>query len=128
MGDVYKSVIQKSEGPYREFLPRNFGYGIGMTVKEELLCFNSENTQKVEAGMCFNIRVSLSGFNKEGGSAAQNCLLIADTILVLDLGAEILTRGITRVYGDISYFLDDLDEEETAAIEEDKKVKYKQVK
>jgi len=94
-----------------------------MTLKEDLLCFNAENTQKIEAGMCFHVRVSLSGFNKEVGSAAQNCLLIADTLLVLDLGAEILTRGVTWAYNDISYFLDDLDEEETAAIEDDKNTK-----
>jgi len=48
--------------------------------------------------------------------------LIADTFLVLDQGAEILTRGVTRAYGDISYFLDEADEDETAAIEVDKSV------
>lgn len=48
--------------------------------------------------------------------------MIADTFLVLDQGAEILTRGVTRAYGDISYFLDEADEDETAAIEVDKSV------
>lgn len=43
-------------------------------------------------------------------------MLISDTLLVLEQGAEVLTRGVSRSYPDISYFLDD-DEEETAAPE-----------
>jgi hypothetical protein len=39
---------------------------------------------------------------------------------VLDPGAEVLTRAVSRAYPDISYFLDD-EEEETAPIETDKK-------
>ena len=78
--------------------------------------------------MCFHVRVSLSGFNKEAASAAQNCLLIADTLLVLEQGAEILTRGVTRAYGDISYFLDEADEEETAAVDDEKQAKEKKTK
>ena len=39
-----------------------------------------------------------------------------------------MTRGVTRAYGDISYFLDEADEEETAAVENDKQIKEKKVK
>lgn len=38
-------------------------------------------------------------------------MFIADTLLVLDQGAEVLTRGISRAYPDISYFLDEETEE-----------------
>ena len=62
--------------------------------------------------MCFNVRVSLTGFNADG-IMAKNCLLISDTLLVLAEGAEVLTRGITRAYGDISYFLEDEEEATT---------------
>ena len=44
---------------------------------------------------------------------AKNCLLISDTLLVLAEGAEVLTRGITRAYGDISYYLEDEEEATT---------------
>ncbi len=111
-GDVYKSVMEKSENPMKKFLPKSFGYGIGMTVKEELIAIKSDNTKEVKAGMCFNVRVSLTGFNADG-IMAKNCLLISDTLLVLAEGAEVLTRGITRAYGDISYFLEDEEEATT---------------
>ncbi len=44
-------------------MPKHFGYGIGMTIKEDLLQFNTDNKMKIEAGMCFHIRVSLTNFN-----------------------------------------------------------------
>ncbi len=111
-GDVYKLVMEKCENPLKKFLPKSFGYGIGMTVKEELIALKSENTKEVKAGMCFNVRVSLTGFNGDN-IMAKNCLLISDTLLVLAEGAEVLTRGITRAYGDISYFLEDEEEATT---------------
>ena len=49
--------------------------------------------------------------------------MISDTLLVLEQGAEVLTRGISRAYPDISYFLDEGEEEPTAAVEESKPVK-----
>jgi len=36
-------------------------------------------------------------------------VFIAETLLVLEQGAEVLTRGVSRIYQDISYYLDDDD-------------------
>ena len=36
-----------------------------MTIKEDMLCIKQDNNRKVETGMCFNIRVSLTDFNQE---------------------------------------------------------------
>ena len=38
------------------------GYGIGMQTKEEQLTIKSENHRVVEAGMAFNIRLTLTNF------------------------------------------------------------------
>ena len=40
--------------------------------------------------------------------------MLADTLIVLKEGAEVLTRAVTRSYGEISYFLDDEVEEKKA--------------
>lgn len=61
-GDVYKSVLEKCESPFKQYLPKSFGYGIGMTIKEDLLAIKSDNTKEIQVGMCFNIRVCLNGF------------------------------------------------------------------
>lgn len=62
--------------------------------------------------MVLNVRLSLTNFAKLNDAPTQrNCLLLADTLIVLKEGAEVLTRSVTRSYGEISYFLDDeLDE------------------
>jgi nucleosome binding factor SPN SPT16 subunit len=45
-------------------------------------------------------------------------LLVADTLLVLTEGAETLTRGVTRAYGDISYFLEEEDATKASVVKE----------
>lgn len=59
--------------------------------------------------MIFNIRLSLAEFDKLK-RPERNCILISDTILVLESGPEVITKGISKLYGDISYFLEDEDE------------------
>ena len=67
--------------------------------------------------MVFNVRLSMANFDKRPN---RNCLLIADTILVLDkLPVDVLTKGNPKAYADISYSIDendeDIPEEEKAA-------------
>jgi nucleosome binding factor SPN SPT16 subunit len=67
---LVKSVHNKfKDEELVKYLPKNFGYGIGMTIKEEMLCLKSDNKRIIEAGMCFNVRVSLVDF-QEGKPAA----------------------------------------------------------
>ena len=71
-----------------------------------------DNTKVIEAGMAFNIRLTLTNFvtdKKDAGKDTniRNCLLIADTILVTATGAETLTQGVSRSFNDVSYNLED---------------------
>ena len=124
LGDVYSSVHKKfADSEFVKLLPKNFGYGVGMTTKEESLAIKKDNPKTIEKGMCFNLRLSLTDFNTgKNVTAAQNFVMISDTMLVLEHGAEILTRGISRAYHDISYFLDDEEpgEDEPTAATKDK--------
>ena len=97
-------------------LQKVLGYGIGMNFKEELLAIKEDNHRVIQTGMVFNIRLSLTNFAKQPDTPTQrNCLLLADTLIVLKEGAEVLTRSVTRSYGEISYFLDDEVEENPKA-------------
>ena len=89
-------------------LQKILGYGIGMNFKEELLAIKEDNERVIQTGMVFNVRLSLTNFAKATDApTTRNCLLLADTLVVLKEGAEVLTRSVTRSYGEISYFLDD---------------------
>lgn len=89
-----------------------------MNFKEELLAIKEDNERLIETGMVFNVRLSLTNFSKNAEtSTARNCLVLADTLIVLKEGAEVLTRAVTRTYGEISYFLDDEPEDKNAVIE-----------
>ena len=92
------------------------GYGIGMNLKEEMLAIKEDNHRVIQSGMVFNVRLSLTNFAKNSEAPTiRNCLILADTLIVLKEGAEVLTRSVTRSYGEISYFLDDEVDEHAAA-------------
>ena len=90
-----------------KFLPKVLGYGIGIHLKEDSLARKAENTRKIEPGMVFNLRISLANHDTRQN---RNCLLIADTIQVNSQNIEVLTKGIPKAYADISYSIDDNDE------------------
>lgn len=95
-------------------LPKCFGFGIGMNFKEEFLSIREDSRRVIEIGMVFNIRLTLTNFaslNQEGKIplAQENCILLADSLLVLKEGVEILTRSVPRGYSEVSYFLDEED-------------------
>jgi nucleosome binding factor SPN SPT16 subunit len=71
--------------------------------------------------MVFNLRLSMANFDNR---PTRNCLLIADTILIKEASdttpaIEIMTKTIPKAYADISYSIDenddDLPEEEKSA-------------
>lgn len=110
--DAGKQMINFTRG-----LQKVMGYGIGMNFKEELLAIKEDNQRIIQSGMVFNVRLSLTNFAKQNDAPTQrNCLLLADTLIVLKDGAEVLTRSVTRSYGEISYFLDDEVEENKATV------------
>jgi nucleosome binding factor SPN SPT16 subunit len=51
------------EGDLVDFLPKTLGYGIGLKPKEEVLAIKEDNHKEIEAGMIFNIRLSLANFD-----------------------------------------------------------------
>ncbi len=63
--------------------------------------------------MVFNLRLSMANFDNR---PTRNCLLVADTILMKEItettpAFEILTKSIPKAYADISYSIDENDDE-----------------
>ena len=58
--------------------------------------------------MVFNVRLSLANFDNR---PKRNCLLIADTVLLNGENVEILSKSIPKDYADISYSIDENDDE-----------------
>lgn len=105
----YALTLENSD--LAKFLPKTLGYGIGLKPKEELLAIKDDNSKLIEPGMIFNVRLSLANFSAKK-IPERNCLQIADTILIVSEGpAEVLTRAISKAFNDISYTLNDSDDE-----------------
>ena len=69
---------------------------------------NEANKTVIQEGMTFHIRITLSGVHPE---AARSVVAIGDTIIVRDSGNTNLTMGIPRKYSEISYSLEESEEE-----------------
>jgi len=104
-----KSFIQEKDAHLAEKLHSNFGFGIGCSIKEENLMINETNENLVLANMSFHVRVTMTDVDPK---PARSAIAIGETILINSEGHPvILTSGIQRKFGEISYTLD-LEEEE----------------
>ena len=88
----------------------NFGFGIGFAFREDLQLISSSNEMIIKPGMVFHARITLSGVHNE---AARSVIAIGDTVMIAEDGSVTnLTAGIQKKYSEISYSLDDDEEEE----------------
>ena len=89
----------------------NFGFGIGSSHKEELLSISATNTKtKVQGGMVFHVRITFKDVEKEKNKSA---IAIGDTVVVNGDGTpQLLTGSIPRKYQQISYKLEDEDDQD----------------
>eukprot|EP00026_Physarum_polycephalum_P000558 Phypoly_transcript_00559.p1 GENE.Phypoly_transcript_00559~~Phypoly_transcript_00559.p1 ORF type:complete len:1075 (-),score=176.29 Phypoly_transcript_00559:1265-4462(-) len=95
------------------------GYGIGIEFQETYLMLSSKNTRTIKPGMAFNIMVGFQNLElKEEPKDPKNkvySMLLADTVIVSETGeAEVLTNSVSKRFGDVSYFIEELDNEEKA--------------
>ena len=116
ISEAYKSVHdfaskQGEQAGLAKFLPKTLGYGIGLQPKEELLAIKADNHKVIEVGNMFTVRLSLANFDREN-RPTRNCLQIADTVLVTADGCEVMTKGNSRDFNDISYTIDEDEEVE----------------
>ena len=99
-------------------LHSNFGFGIGFEYMEQNLMINDGNSTEIEDGMTFHVRIGLSGVMPEANRAV---VAIGETVLIKESGNVNLTSGIARKYGDISYSLEESEEEQPKKAPEPRK-------
>lgn len=130
--DAAVAALEASEAPHlAKMLPKVVGGGVGLEVRESALALSSSSTTKVEPGMCFVVRLGVTGLTRDDppeGKAAAYALLVCDTVAVplssgskeggeekedkdgadaaASLPAEVLTASASRAWGDVAYELD----------------------
>ena len=111
--------IKEKNGSLASKVHSNFGFGIGSKYKEEELSISSANIKtKVEPGMVFHVRIT---FRDVEPKKSKGPIAIGDTVLVdKDGQAMFLTGGIPRKYAQISYTLDDPEDEKDDESQEGK--------
>lgn len=74
-------------------LHKELGWGIGYEIREKRLVLDEKNKHKFHAGQVFCLRLGLENLECKGvkGGSQKYALVIADTLLVTETGAEILT-------------------------------------
>ncbi len=101
---------------------KNIGFGIGLEFRDTTLFLNSTATLTLQTGMAFNLSVGFTDLKpsppEDGQPAMPNfSVLVSDTYLIGESGAECLTKDCLKAYEDISFTPQD---EEEAAAEEAK--------
>jgi len=117
-------------------LPKTLGFGVGLDFRDTNLLLNTKNTVPFRAGMVFSLAVSFSGL-KLGEGARAGCnsksaikdlseygLMIADTVVITDKGADVMTK-FGKALTDISYTINDDDDDEESADGDDARLAKK---
>ena len=105
--DVYlstKEFIKQKDPKLAEKIHKNFGFGIGCEIKENMLEISATNETKIEAGMVFHTRIT---FNDGDIQVA-----IGDSVHVTNEELEQLTENVPREYARISFTLEEDEDEE----------------
>ena len=113
---VVELIISK-DASLKDCLPENFGFGIGLENNNNSLVINKSNEKKFQAGMSFNLIISLSNLQNEKGN--YYCLQIGDTVALKASNVkENYTADVSKVLSDIYYNMDEEEEEQKNGKEE----------
>jgi len=95
-------------------MPKSLGFGIGIFLKENTLNIVENSDKIVEAGNMFLIDLTFTAIKYEAKKGAQKTfgVQLIDTVLVEEKGQEVLTASVSKVLADISYSLDDDEEDQ----------------
>ncbi|KRW98162.1 Peptidase M24, structural domain [Pseudocohnilembus persalinus] len=113
ISDIHKQIVDylKDHIPQipQSSYPSNFGQGIGLLFKENLITI-SENCERItQPGMVLNINTGFSGLKAGNKNYA---ILIQDTIILTKQESFSITTQISSDLDDISYSIDDQSDEE----------------
>eukprot|EP00967_Tisochrysis_lutea_P071043 scaffold94102_cov31-Tisochrysis_lutea.AAC.3 len=114
--DAVKShLVNKAQG-LETHLTRDCGFALGLEFREPTLLLNAKCEARVRPGMVFNVAVGLDNLEIQSlkdPKSKKYALFIADTVLITDSGAEVLTHRAPKAWKDVSYYLNDDEEKDT---------------
>lgn len=116
--DAYLAAVSVVENEGAEFAPhltKSAGTGIGLEFRESSLSLNGKNDRILKTGMIFNVSLGFQNLLKETNNPkVQNfSLLLADTVIIGETAAEVVTSTCSKAWKDVAYsFNDDGEEEE----------------
>ena len=112
LSEVYNSTLAfiKAKNPsLGDKVHTNFGFGIGSKYKEDELSISQANSSTlVENGMVFHLRIT---FRDVENPKSKGPIALGDTVIVSEGGTELITGQIARKWSNVSYTLDEEDED-----------------
>jgi nucleosome binding factor SPN SPT16 subunit len=103
-------VKERDEEWLKKHLGKNFGYGIGFQPQENSLEITPHNHTVLEENMVLYIRLYFKDLEYREKSGFG--IIIGDTIVLTQTKPRNLTKGIRKNYEDISYVIDDNEDED----------------
>eukprot|EP01117_Protostelium_nocturnum_P003300 TRINITY_DN1426_c0_g1_i2.p1 TRINITY_DN1426_c0_g1~~TRINITY_DN1426_c0_g1_i2.p1 ORF type:complete len:1012 (-),score=450.37 TRINITY_DN1426_c0_g1_i2:224-3259(-) len=119
LNEIYNAAvekIQKDNADLVEHFGRTVGHGIGLEFQESNLNISAKNELKVEVGMVFNVSVAFNNLSTTSDDPKKRkySLVVSDTVVVKEDVNEVLTEKCSKLYGEVSYFLETEQQEEKA--------------
>lgn len=119
--DVYEAAqgyLNKKNASLIAYLPKSFGFAIGIEFRDPTLVLNAANSSKFVEDMVFNLSVGfhnvpLTGEDKAGSTSSAIkklnvfSLLLGDTVRIMKEGAPDILTKFSKEYSDISYNISD---------------------
>ncbi|XP_071723196.1 FACT complex subunit SPT16-like [Rutidosis leptorrhynchoides] len=113
----YEAALSVFQSDAPEFIPnltKSAGSGIGIEFRESGLNLNSKNDHVLKPNMIFNVSLGLHNLQNQTNKPRNQIfsLLLADTVIVTEKGAEVCTSKSSKAVKDVAYQFNDDDEEE----------------
>jgi nucleosome binding factor SPN SPT16 subunit len=118
VAETANSFIRQRCPHLLKFLPKNFGFGLGLDFRESSLIMNAKNQRKFAQNMVFNLAIGfhdleLTDMQKADAQGSirklsKYSMLIADTVLIQsgDEPPDIVTKHSVE-WKDVSYFINE---------------------
>ncbi|XXG78501.1 hypothetical protein AAC387_Pa08g2436 [Persea americana] len=109
------AVVERDAPEFASHLTKSAGTGIGLEFRESSFSLNARNEQILKAGMVFNVSLGFQNLHAETNNpmTEKYSLLIADTVIINEKAAEVVTSISSKAVKDVAYsFNEDDDEEE----------------
>ncbi|XP_058091980.1 FACT complex subunit SPT16-like [Magnolia sinica] len=107
-------VVERDAPEFASHLTKSAGTGIGLEFRESGLNLNARNDRVLKPGMVFNVSLGFQNLQSETNNPKTKMfsLLLADTVIVNEKAAEVVTSISSKLVKDVAYSFNEEEEEE----------------